>query len=145
MKICNMTLEHIPQIVELEKCCFSDPWSSFAFQSELHNPLSTWIVACDGEVVAGYVGSQSVMDEADMMNIAVSPTYRRMGVATKLMDALQTQLLKRGVGKLSLEVRKSNTAAISLYLQNGFHQVGLRPNYYRHPKEDALILQKEIK
>ena len=144
MKICNMTLEHIPQIVDLEKYCFSDPWSTMAFQSELHNPLSTWLVACDGDIVAGYVGSQSVLDEADMMNIAVSPNYRRMGIATKLMNVLQAQLKQKGVCKLSLEVRKSNLSAISLYLQNGFIQVGLRPNYYRHPKEDALILQKEI-
>ena len=79
MRIAHMTAEHVPQVAALEKVCFSDPWSEKSVASELENPLSCWLVALDGETVAGYVGSQTVLDETDMMNIAVHPDFRRQG------------------------------------------------------------------
>ena len=127
----------------MEKICFHDPWSENSVASELKNPLSLWLVALDGETVAGYVGSQSVEGEADMMNVAVHPEYRRRGIARMLINELTDALAKQGVHSLALEVRSSNAPAIALYEQLGFFQVGRRPNYYRNPKEDALILRKE--
>ena len=138
-----MTDAHVAQVAELEKLCFSDPWSENSVASELKNPLSLWLVALDGATVAGYVGSQSVLDEADMMNIAVHPDYRRKGIARQLVTELVAALAKKGVHSLALEVRASNAPAIALYEQLGFQQVGRRPNYYRNPREDALILRKE--
>lgn len=135
--------EHVKQIAQLEAQCFSLPWSERSISSEISNPLSYWLVAVDGDVVAGYVGSQSVMGEADMMNIAVLPEYRRKGIAKALVEKLIYELQKRNVHCLTLEVRASNIAAISLYEQLGFAQIGRRPNYYSAPKEDALILRKE--
>ena len=88
MRIAHMTAEHVPQVAALEKICFSDPWSEKSVASELENPLSCWLVALDGETVAGYVGSQTVLDETDMMNIAVHPDFRRQGVARALSLAL---------------------------------------------------------
>ena len=143
MRIAHMTAEHVPQVTALEKVCFSDPWSEKSVASELENPLSCWLVALDGETVAGYVGSQTVMDETDMMNIAVSPASRRQGVARALIEALVSALRERGSKQLTLEVRASNGPARQLYESLGFLQVGLRKNYYRNPKEDALILRKE--
>ena len=134
----------MPQIAEMEKLCFSDPWSEKSVASELNNRLSLWLVAMDGERVAGYVGSQSVLDEADMMNIAVHPDYRRQGIGRDLVLALAEALQKKGIRGLMLEVRQSNAPAITLYEQLGFQQVGMRPNYYRNPKENALILRKEL-
>ena len=93
--------------------------------------------------IAGYVGSQSVLGEADMMNIAVHADYRRKGIARSLILELLAQLKTKGVRSLSLEVRSSNLAAIELYNGLGFMQVGRRPGYYKMPKEDALILRKE--
>ena len=142
--ISHMTEDHIPQIVELEQICFSDPWSANAFAYELKNSLSIWLVALDGDTVAGYVGSQTVLDESDMMNIAVRPEYRRKGIGNLLVKELSEILRKNDVKTLSLEVRKSNYAAISLYDSLDFVQVGIRPNYYRHPKEDAIIMRKEL-
>ena len=139
----KMRESHIAQIAEIEKLCFSDPWSENSVRYELTNPLSLWLVAVDDGKVAGYVGSQSVLDEADMMNIAVHPDYRKQGVAQMLISELISQLSTNDVKCLTLEVRLSNDPAISLYHKMGFEQVGRRPNYYRNPKEDALILRKE--
>ena len=97
----------------------------------------------DGKV-AGYVGSQTVMDESDMMNVAVHPDYRRKGIAEKLVTELVEALKKRDSRCLTLEVRASNEPARALYEKLGFVQVGLRKNYYRNPREDALILRKEF-
>ncbi len=139
----QMTVGHIAAVAELEKLCFSDPWSEASVAAELENPLSYWLVAMDGDALAGYVGSQSVLGESDMMNLAVSPEYRRQGVAKALVLALLDGLAQRGNHCLTLEVRASNVPARNLYDKLGFVQVGLRKNYYRNPREDALILRKE--
>jgi ribosomal-protein-alanine N-acetyltransferase len=144
MKIAKMTADHVSQVAELEKICFSDPWSEKSVASELTNPLSLWLVAVEDDRVAGYVGSQSVMGESDMMNVAVHPDFRRQGVAEKLVLELVAALAKKDNHCLTLEVRASNAPAISLYEKLGFAQIGLRKNYYRNPKEDALILRKEF-
>lgn len=143
MEIIVMERKHIPGIAALEKRCFNDPWSENSIASELDNPLSYWLVAVEQNEVIGYVGSQTVLGGADMMNIAVSPEYRRMGIGRKLIQQLITDLKARKAVCLVLEVRASNDPAISLYESMGFSQIGRRPNYYRHPKEDALILRKE--
>lgn len=134
---------HVPQIAELETVCFSDPWSEKSVASELINPLSLWLVAMDGETVAGYIGSQAVEGEADVMNIAVHPDYRRQGIARELVNRLVTALAERKNYSLALEVRQSNAPAIALYESLGFRQVGMRPNYYRNPRENGLIYKKE--
>ena len=143
MMITTMNATHVSQVAELEKLCFSDPWSEKSVASELNNPLSLWLVALEGERLAGYVGSQTVLDETDMMNIAVHPDYRRCGVARQLVEELVAGLKRRGSRCLTLEVRASNDPARKLYEKLGFQQIGLRKNYYRNPREDALILRKE--
>jgi ribosomal-protein-alanine N-acetyltransferase len=130
MEYLNMRPEHVAQVAELEKMCFSAPWSENAVRGELTNPLSLWIVAVDGDTVAGYIGSQSVMGEADMMNVAVSPAYRRQGIAEKLVVTLVEKLTAQNVSSLTLEARASNEPAIALYEKLLFVQVGRRPNYY---------------
>ena len=138
-----MTADHVAQVAALEAICFADPWSEKSVASELTNPLSLWLVAMDGERLAGYVGSQSVLGESDMMNVAVHPDYRRHGIAEALCNALVEALKKKENYCLTLEVRASNEPAKALYEKLGFVQVGLRKNYYRNPKEDACILRKE--
>ena len=144
MIIERMAESHVSQVAELEKICFSDPWSENSVASELKNPLSCWLVAEEDGVVAGYIGSQTVMGESDMMNVAVHLDHRRKGVAESLVNELIEALKKRGSRCLTLEVRASNEPAKALYEKLGFVQVGLRRNYYRNPKEDALILRKEF-
>ena len=143
MTIVKMNANHVIQVAELEKISFNDPWSVNSIASELDNPLAYWLVAdCDGQV-AGYIGSQTVMGETDMMNVAVHPDYRRHGIGEALVNALVNVLKEQGSRCLTLEVRASNEPAKKLYEKLGFYQVGVRPRYYRNPREDALILRKE--
>ncbi len=144
MTILPMTAAHVPQIAALERRCFSDPWSETSVASELENPLSLWLVALEDETVLGYIGSQTVFDESDVMNLAVSPDRRREGLGAALLQALESRLLAQGVRVLALEVRASNAPALALYQSRGFSQAGLRKNYYTRPKEDALILKKQL-
>lgn len=141
--IVPMAEQHVAQIAALEKQCFSMPWSENSVRAELRNPLSVWLAAVRDGLVAGYIGSQAVMDEADVMNVAVVPEARRQGIARAMLRELISQLAARGVTALSLEVRPSNGAAVRLYESEGFRRAGLRKKYYVNPVEDALILRKE--
>ena len=142
IEIVRMNESHVSAVAELERQNFSEPWPEIAVRSELTNKLALWLVAVEDGVVAGYVGSQTVLQEADMMNIAVADTHRRRGIARMLVEELIRHL---DAYQLTLEVRASNAPAIALYESLGFTQVGLRKNYYHKPKEDALILRKEWK
>ena len=144
MEYLKMNESHVEVIAELEKMCFRDPWSANSIASELHNPLSDWFVAVDNGTVCGYVGSQSVLDGADMMNIAVHPDYRKQGLGYALIERLIAALKEKNVISLCLEVRVSNESAIGLYSKMGFAVVGKRPGYYRNPREDAYIMRKEF-
>ena len=143
MRFLEMKAVHVPQVAALEKLCFADPWSENSVSSELNNDLALWLVAMNDDTVVGYIGSQTVAGETDVMNIAVHPDWRRRGIAQSLIECLVVELKNRGSEALMLEVRASNAPAIALYEKLGFRQVGRRPNYYRNPKEDALILRKE--
>ena len=143
MKIIPMTDAHVDAVADLEAICFADPWSVNSVASELTNPLSCWLVALEADTVVGYIGSQTVMGETDMMNVAVHPDHRRKGIAESLIHALVQKLKECESHCLTLEVRASNAPAIALYEKLGFTEAGRRRNYYRNPKEDALILRKE--
>lgn len=143
IQIQSMTAREVPRIAELEKLCFHDPWSENSIASELKNDLSLWLVAIEEDRVLGYVGSQTVLGWTDMMNIAVHPDHRRRDIAEMLVTALEKELKTRESRCLTLEVRASNEPAKSLYSKLGFREVGRRRNYYRNPREDALILRKE--
>ena len=144
IRIVPMQERHLDAIAALEIACFSAPWSRNSIASELRNKWSLWLVAEDKEEVAGYVGSQLVPPEADVMNLAVAPGKRRNGVAQRLLEALILELKSREINSLAREGRASNLAAQKLYEKNGFQQVGCRKKYYVNPQEDALILRKEL-
>lgn len=137
-----MTAADVPSVAALEKLCFSDPWSVSSIASELDNPLSLWLVWEENGAAAAYLGVQRVPPQADVMNVAVSPALRRRGIARALFAELERRLPE--IDELFLEVRASNSGAIALYRTLGFEQVGRRPNYYLDPREDALILRKEL-
>ena len=131
MMIVRMNESHVCAVAELEKLCFSDPWSENSVASELKNKLALWLVAEEEERVAGYIGSQTCGDESDVMNVAVHPDFRRRGIAEALVNGLVEELKAIGSHSLTLEVRASNVPAISLYEKLGFSEVGRRKNVYR--------------
>jgi ribosomal-protein-alanine N-acetyltransferase len=143
MMIVRMNESHVSAVAELEKLCFSDPRSENSVDSELKNKLALWLVAEEEGRVSGYIGSQTCGDESDVMNVAVHPDFRRRGIAEALVNSLVEELKAIDSHSLTLEVRASNVPAISLYEKMGFSEVGRRKNYYRNPREDALIMRKE--
>ncbi len=143
-KLVPMDRSHIKEIAQLERECFSDPWSEASLEEELYNPLASFIVAQrpDGAVL-GYAGLHAVMDEGYIDNIAVREDYRGQGIADDLLDVF-VRFGQAHLAFLTLEVRPSNQAAIQLYFKHGFAQVGRRKDYYKQPKEDAIIMTLEF-
>lgn len=138
------TAEYADDAAELERVCFSAPWTAEQIKETLSNPCAVYFAALVDGAFAGYAGMYAVSAEGEITNIAVSPVYRRRGVASALISALAEAGRKAGLSKLCLDVRVSNAAALSLYEKNGFYRVGLRRGYYSAPKEDAVLLDKDL-
>ena len=145
VRIVPMGSDHLDEVAELERICFSRPWSRNMLAEELDNALSAFLVALDdsGRVV-GYAGLHVVLDEGYIANVAVLPECRRQGVAGKLLQVFLDFAQANRLAFLTLEVRASNYDAIALYGSRGFRSVGRRKNYYEHPREDALIMTREF-
>ena len=135
--------KHIDSIFELEKACFSLPWTRKNISAYLPDDMHIMLCAVDdaGKVV-GYIGLMYVLDEGYIANVAVSQDHRRQGIGTKLLAALVNEAKKRSLSFLTLEVRESNESAIALYKNAGFSEVGLRKNYYDKPTENAILMTK---
>ena len=137
--------EHIDDMERIEVECFSVPWSREALEEELDNPYAHYVVCCDGGGnVMGYIGSRVVLDCADITNVAVRPQYRRRGIAARLVAMMLEQMAAKGVASVLLEVRESNLPAQKCYEQAGFTVVGRRKGYYELPKEDALLMGRQL-
>lgn len=145
VRIVPMNGDHLDEVAELERVCFSVPWSRNMLAEELENDLSAFLVALDDQGrVAGYAGLQVILDEGYITNVAVRPDCRKQGVASQLLQVFLNFAEANHLAFLSLEVRASNYDAIALYGSRGFRSVGRRSNYYEHPKEDAIIMTKEF-
>ena len=140
-----MTSEHLDQVAEIERLCFSDPWSRRMLSEHLENECAATIVVqgTDGTVL-GYAGLLVVLDEGYITNVAVRPEYRRQGIASELLKVFRRFGEGNHMAFLTLEVRASNTAARALYQKHTYAEVGCRKNYYEHPKEDAIIMTLEF-
>ena len=144
VKIVPMAAEHLDRLEQLERMCFSRPWSKKMLAEELDNQCAAFLVAVEPETekAVGYAGLLVVADEGYITNVAVDPSCRRQGVAAQLLQVFDNFARGNQLAFLTLEVRPSNAAAIALYEGFGFREVGRRRNYYDLPKEDALILTK---
>ena len=139
--ITPMTESEIEGIAELEKECFSEPWSALSLKEELLNPNARFFAATQGGEVLGYIGCILVCGEGSITNVAVKKSARRMGVASRLLEALIEALKSEGAESIFLEVRHSNTAAQKLYEKFGFNICGERRDFYRNPTENAYIMK----
>ena len=140
-----MRLRDLDQVLRIERLSFSAPWSRAAFLSELlENDRARYFVARIGDQVVGYTGMWIIIDEGHITNVAVQPHWRNRGIATQLLDALDDVARANGVRRMTLEVRKSNIVAHTLYEKLGFRDAGIRRAYYRDNNEDAIIMWKEL-
>lgn len=143
-EIVPMDRSHLEQVAALERECFSHPWTEAMLEEELYNSQASFLVAEDGEGgVLGYAGLHVVLDEGYIDNIAVEEPARKHGVASALLDVF-CRFGAANLAFLTLEVRASNAPAIALYKKYGFQEVGLRPNFYTAPREDAIIMTREF-
>lgn len=140
-----MTEEDIKGVAEIEKECFASPWSEKSLSEETENSSAYFFVAdITGEIV-GYMGTISVFGECSVTNIAVKEKHRGKGIASSLLERAILNSIYLDDEFITLEVRKSNTPAISLYEKYGFRKMGERKNFYRLPTEDAYIYNKYLK
>jgi ribosomal-protein-alanine N-acetyltransferase len=143
----------LDRVVEIERESFAHPWSADLLGRELVHAWSTILLACerrtgpDGiepELVHGFIVYWLVHDELHILNIAVAPRSRRRGVARALLDEAEARGRAAGATLATLEVRKSNLAAIQLYRRRGYRQVSIRPNYYADEGEDAIVMLRDL-
>ncbi len=143
--VADAASEHIDAIEELEKQCFSVPWTREQLLSQLPDGRHEFLVAlCEGQPV-GYVGMMCVLDEGYIANVAVSKDYRRRGIADGLIAELLRRAVDRQLAFVTLEVRAGNEAAKALYAKHSFVPVGTRKNYYASPREDAVLMTNFLK
>ncbi len=141
----RMTKEDIDDVIKVEEAAYGQHhWSKESFLAELSNDLAKYFVLCDkDENLCAYIGCWQIFDEAHITNIAVSPNYRRRHYAEALLKKVIDDCIQNLVKYLTLEVRVSNLAAISLYEKYGFKSLGTRRAYYQDNNEDALIMWTE--
>jgi ribosomal-protein-alanine N-acetyltransferase len=145
VSIRRATSADVADVAALERASYSDPWPASSFASLPENPSVYFIVArrsADNQL-AGFAIAWSVLDEAELANLAVERGARRQGIGALLLDAVLENARQAATNRIYLEVRESNAAARRLYASRQFAEVGRRKKYYRAPEEDALILRRE--
>ena len=131
----------LPQVAEIERLCFSEPWSEKSLELLTKDGNFGLVALCGGRVAA-YVGVISVAPEGEITNVATHPDFRRRGLASSLLEALKAEAPKRQIESLFLEVRRSNQPARALYEKHGFATIGERKGFYSNPKEDAILMAR---
>ena len=135
--------DDVGEVARIEAASFSDPWSAGEFAVILASSHAIFLVACDADGrIGGYVVTMAVLDESEVLNIAVDPGLRGMSLGAMLLDSALQEAESRGSQATFLEVRESNAAALGLYRSRGFEEVSRRRRYYRSPVEDALVLRR---
>ena len=143
MLVRRMTIEDIQAVVEIEKKCFSSPWSEKSFQDSISREDTIFLV-CEEGSITGYIGMYISFDEASITNVAVSPEFRKKGYGEQLVAEAKLAAKESNAESIFLEVRVSNEPAISLYKKMGFEELGIRKKFYEHPVEDAIIMKVGI-
>ena len=143
VELCKISREHLADVAEIERLCFSEPWSENSLCLLTEDGGVGFVVLFDGKAVA-YGGMTYVLDEGQITNIATHPDFRRRGFARAVVDALCEYSEKNEISSVFLEVRASNISAMSLYEACGFERIGERKSFYRRPTEDAVMMKKKI-
>jgi len=142
-----MEEEDIPSVCFIENLSFPRPWHESTFRGEIYNqPISFPLVLVEREAkdIIGYIIYWHIKDKVHINNIAIHPDFRRRGIAESVLREILTHIEREGAAFVTLEVRPSNFPAISLYNKLGFKVLGIKKDYYSKPREDALILGKQL-
>lgn len=131
---------HIPAILAIEEASNPAPWSERSFRNELDHPQGRFVVARMGDEIVGFAAVWLVVDEAHVINVAVSPEHRRKGIGLGMMAHVLGEAQREGMACATLEVRASNESAIQLYEKLGFERVSVRRGYYPDNREDAVVM-----
>ena len=134
----------IEAIASLESEIFSDSWSEKSIKETYENQNACILGAYKEGALAGYVIFYYVLDEGEIARIAVSPQYRRQGVADQIFAGLLDFCAEKSIERILLDVRISNEPAIAFYRKSGFVEDGIRKNFYENPKEDALLMSVSV-
>lgn len=138
----EMSKEDIKQVTDLEEKCFTSPWTKDAILKSLQKAENVYIVAEVDNKIVGYCGMWGVVGEGQINNVAISPTYRKKGIAYQMLLYAIEKAKEKNIKTFTLEVRKSNETAQKLYKKLGFSCAGIRKNFYQTPMEDAIIMWK---
>jgi ribosomal-protein-alanine N-acetyltransferase len=154
LEIRRMRPDDLDEVMVIERAAFRHPWSPELFRRELEHDWSTILIAVEpltsapgkgSERIIGFLIYWLVHDEVHVLNVAVAPEQRRKGVARLLMAETERRAVQAGAALMTLEVRRSNQAALDLYREFDYRAVGVRPNYYVDEGEDAIVMVKELK
>lgn len=141
----RMTANDIDSVVKVERASFPTPWERHAFEFEMNENDAAYYLVCemDGEVVA-HCGAWFVIDQGTITNVAVLPAFRGCGIGKQLLQGMLDYCEREEITNISLEVRVSNEAAISLYEKQGFIKGPIRKNYYADNNEDAILMYMNL-
>ncbi len=140
-EIKRLSEENSSAVAEIEKLCFSHPWSEATVSSEIKSGFADFFGAFCGDELAGYIGGRTIAGETEIFNVAVSQKFRRKGIAKALIEKFIETVREKDSQVIFLEVRTSNLGAISLYEKSGFVFCGIRKDYYTDPKENAILMR----
>lgn len=144
IKYYHLIYDDLEEISKMESEFFGQPWSAASIATYMEKGNTIFLVAKHEEKIAGYAAVMCVLDEGNLVSIAVDKEYRKMGIASQLLDIAYEEAVARGVTSINLEVRQSNTPAIKLYEKENFEQIGERKNFYSKPTEDAILFLKKL-
>jgi ribosomal-protein-alanine N-acetyltransferase len=133
--------EHLGNVMAIELEAYPEPWTEGMFRQELNN-ARFYVAFLDG-VLVGYAGFWGALDEAHITSVTVRHDYRRLGLGRRLVRFILDLAARQGMSRATLEVRRSNVRAQSLYRSMGFAEAGVRKGYYRKTNEDAIIMSRE--
>ncbi len=143
ISIRTMTENDIPRAAELEKMIFTDPWSEKVYRETFKIPDVEYVAVCDdeaGQEMVGAAGVRNIVGTGEITNVMLLPEYRGRGIGRQMLEEVIRRGRRLGAKDFTLEVRKSNANAIRLYEKLGFESAGIRPQFYRNPDEDAVIM-----
>lgn len=144
LQVRRMRPEDLDEVVAIEQGCYAAPWTRNMFLQEMSNRVSRQLVFLLGHKVIGYVCFWEVMDESQVLNVAVHPDWRRRSHGKHILDVVELISRTDGLKKIVLDVGKRNIPARNLYSRCGFRVVGFRKNYYSEIQDDALVMEKSL-